>query len=96
MERFGDAMTGGIGPTKNSSSTEMTELIERRSVGTTAPAPVFLWPCPSTYLESDDVTDAAAQIRLTAAFLPVVRSVSVAEFCSARTRDPARGKTASH
>jgi hypothetical protein len=42
MERFGDAMTGGIGPTKNSSSTEMTELIERRSVGTTAPAPVFL------------------------------------------------------
>jgi hypothetical protein len=35
MERFGDAMTGGVGPTRSSSSTAMTKLIERRTVGRT-------------------------------------------------------------
>jgi hypothetical protein len=35
MERFGDAMTGGVGPIRSSWSTGMTKLIERRSVGRT-------------------------------------------------------------
>ena len=35
MERSGDAMTGGAGPTRSSSSTGMTKLNERRSVGKT-------------------------------------------------------------
>jgi hypothetical protein len=32
MERFGDAMTGGIGPTRNLSNTRMTEQIKTTTV----------------------------------------------------------------
>jgi hypothetical protein len=68
MERFGDAMTGGVGPTRSSSSTGMTKLIERRSVARTAASkgtlPFFSAQRGVFACEVRDVTNAGAQIRL--------------------------------
>jgi hypothetical protein len=68
MEKFGDAMTGGTGPTRSSSSMRMTKLIERRSIGRTAisrGALLFFSAQRGVFTcEVCDVTNVGAQIRL--------------------------------
>jgi hypothetical protein len=68
MERFGDAMTGGVGPTRSSSSTGMTKLIERRTVGRTVVskgALLFFSAQRGVFTcEVRDVTNVGAGIRL--------------------------------
>ena len=67
-EGFGDAMTGGVGSTKSSSSMRVSKLIERRSVGRTAiskGALLFFGAQPGVFIcEVCDVTNAGARIRL--------------------------------
>jgi hypothetical protein len=67
MERFGDAMTGGVGPIRSSSSTGMTKLIERRSAGRTVvskEALLFFSAQRSVFTgEVCDVTNVDTQIR---------------------------------
>jgi hypothetical protein len=68
VERFGDAMTDGTGPTRDLSSSRMIARIERRSVGRTSiskgallffSAQRGVFACGVV-----DVTNAGAQIRL--------------------------------
>jgi hypothetical protein len=74
MERFGDAMTGGVGPIRSSSSTGMTRLIERRSVGRTVVskgARLFFSAQRSVFTcEVRDVTNVDTQIRLNGLSVP--------------------------
>jgi hypothetical protein len=68
MERFGDAMTGGVGPTRSSSSTGMTKLIERRTVGRTvvSKGALLFFGAPGGVFTSEvrDVTNVGTRIRL--------------------------------
>ena len=74
VERFGDAMTGGVGSTRSSRHTRVTEQNERRSVGRMAVSKgglLFFSAQRGVFAcEVCDISNAGAKIRLKLGILP--------------------------